>query len=54
MAAKVTRKVKIEATKNDKWLRGRAVEGKLSVMLTPDDLPDGVKPGQTVTVTITK
>jgi hypothetical protein len=54
MPAKVTHKVKIEETQSAKWLRGRATEGKLSIMLTPADLPDGVKPGQTVTLTITK
>lgn len=54
MPAKVTRKVKVEETKSNKWLRARGVDSKLSIMLEPADLPDGVKPGQTMTVTLSK
>lgn len=54
MPARVVRKVVIEETKSAKWMRLRATTGKLSVMCEPDDLPDGVKPGQTITITITK
>jgi len=47
-------KVRVEKTKSDKWLRLRGVDSKLSVMIAPADMPDGVKPDTVITMTLSK